>query len=142
MDAARNDAFGPTGMLYLTEVGDMNPITGAHPEHYGYDLVRIDPRSGKAEVFFRTKPSALGPSEGRLEYVQTPGPKRLVDVRFSPQGDALYVVDIGAIGVLPTITPVPSPYPGTGVIWRITRDGATSRDMPINLSPLPGRGRP
>ena len=27
----------------------------------------------------------------------TAGPKRIVDGRFSPQGDALYVVDIGPL---------------------------------------------
>jgi hypothetical protein len=62
-----------------------------------------------------------------------------VDVTFSPDGDALYVVDTGAIAVLPTAAPAPQPFPGTGVIWRITREGRNVPG-PTNLSPLKGTG--
>ena len=73
----------------------------------------------KMEPFFRTRPEALGPKG--LEYVATAGPKRPVDVKLSPDGNALYVADLGAMMEVPTsIGPAPRPFPGTGVIWRVT----------------------
>ena len=137
LDVSPGGAFGFEGDLFLAEVGDMNPITGMHTEHYGYDVVRINPRNGESTVFFRTKPSALGPTKGRMEYAQTAGPKRLVDVRFSPDGNEMYVADIGAIAVPPTVAPLPQPFPGTGVIWRISRGAAGERKLPTNVSPVP-----
>jgi hypothetical protein len=74
-----------------------------------------------------------------MEYVVTAGPKRLVGVRFAPGGDAMYVVDIGAIAVPPSPTPSPHPFVNTGVIWKISRSGAPSGGGPTNLSPIPGR---
>jgi glucose/arabinose dehydrogenase len=66
-----------------------------------------------------------------MEYVATAGPKRPVDVRFSRDGESLYVVDFGAMAVIKTaIGPVPRPFPNTGAIWRIspntTRTAAAS----------------
>jgi len=40
----------------------------------------------------RTRPEALGHKP--LEYVTTAGPKRIVDLCFTPDGTSLYVVDI------------------------------------------------
>jgi DNA-binding beta-propeller fold protein YncE len=59
-----------------------------------------------------------------------------VGVRFSPDGSALYVGDIGAIS--PFLAGA-GPFPGTGVIWRITREGTQVAAPPANLSPLPPR---
>ena len=65
---------------------------------------------------------ALGPP-GPFQYVVTPAPKRPVDVRFSPDGNALYVVDIGAITALPAgAGPMARAFPKTGVVWRIVRN--------------------
>lgn len=51
------------------------------------------------------------------------GPKPLVDGVFSPGGEALYVVDTGALAMMPTaLAPMPHPFPQTGVVWRITRE--------------------
>ena len=51
------------------------------------------------------------------------GPKRPADVRFSPSGDALYVVDVGAIVALPADAgPMVQAFPKTGAVWRITRE--------------------
>lgn len=49
------------------------------------------------------------------------GPRRLMEVRFSPRDDALYVVDFGAVFVTPD---GPRSVPGTGVVWRIIGDDA------------------
>jgi glucose/arabinose dehydrogenase len=122
MDFSRNATFGFKGHLFLALVGDMNPITGAHEERSGFEVARIDPESRKAETFFKAKKSALGPKG--MEYVATAGPRRPVDVQFSPDGNALYVVDVGALAIVPTAAgPAPRPFPRTGVVWRITRAG-------------------
>jgi glucose/arabinose dehydrogenase len=127
-------SFGFDGQLFLAEVGDMSPITGNdHP--MGYDVVRVNPADGKAELFFQAKRENLG--EKNMEYVTTAGPKRLVDVQFSPDGDALYVVDIGAIAVVPALTPAIQPFAGTGVIWRISKEGSSPKG-PMKISPLRG----
>lgn len=120
MAFSHSTQFGFKGQLFLALAGDMNPITGIHEERLGFEVVRIDPGSGKAETFFKAKKSELGPKG--MEYVATAGPRRLVDVQFSPDGNTLYVVDVGAMAIVSTAAgPVPRPFPGTGVIWRVAR---------------------
>ena len=120
MDFSRNARFGFEGQMFLGEVGSVAPATGENTQPAGFQVVRINPATREAQPFFHAKPSALGPKG--WEYTATAGPKRPVDVRFSPQGDALYVADVGAIGIILTgAGPVPYPFPETGVIWRITR---------------------
>jgi glucose/arabinose dehydrogenase len=140
MAVSRGGRFGFEGNFFVGAVGDMAPVVG--PNHpVGYAVVRIDPATRKAESFFRAKTSALGPTENNLEYVQTAGPKRIVGLRFSPDGNALYVADIGAIAVIPSPTPAIHPFPGSGVIWRITRGGGAAGGPPAGLSPLPARAQ-
>jgi glucose/arabinose dehydrogenase len=138
MDFSRNDRFGFAGDMFLGEVGAGAPITAPGQVPAGYQVVRINVQTGQMEPFFRANPSALGQRE--LTYVATPAPKRPVDVRFSPAGDALYVVDFGAIlGAAAGAGPMARSIPGSGVIWRISRDNVTVDGPPANLSPLPGR---
>jgi hypothetical protein len=129
LDFCRSADFGHQGEFFLAEVGDMTPITGRDKEHAGYQVVRINPMTGEYAPFFYARSDRLGPTG--FEYVVTAGPKRPVDVRF--KGDALYVVDVGAIVVLPTAYPTPKPYEGSGVIWRITRHGTAGVMPPPGL---------
>lgn len=120
MDIARSAAFGRPGRLFLASSGDQSPVTAAQVVRAGYWVKCVDLASGKVEDFFRARQDALGPPG--LEYVRTAGPKRLVDLRFSPEGDALYVVDIGPIHyVKGEHGPTPIAFPLTGVLWKITR---------------------
>ncbi len=58
-------------------------------------------------------------------------PRRLLDVRFSPDGGALYVVDFGTMVVVGK----PKPVPSTGAVWRITPANAAPSGPPAGLSP-------
>lgn len=114
------ETFGFDGDLFLGSSGDQSPVTAREVVRAGYWVKRVDAETGTAQTFFRTKPEALGPPG--LEYVETAGPKRIVDLRFAPTGDALYLVDIGPIHYVEKPEgPQPQAFPGTGVIWRITR---------------------
>lgn len=139
IDFSPSSQFGYEGQMFAAEAGDMQPVTGNEPGRAGFDVIRVDPRTGATEPFFRAKPETLG--EKDLEYVTTPGPKRPVDVRFSKSENAMYVADIGAIMLWPTATPLPHPFPGSGVIWRITKEGAEPK-IPANISLLPGKAQP
>lgn len=68
----------------------------------------------------------------------TSGPKRPVGVRFSPDGESLYVTDFGAILALPADAgPMARVFPGTGVVWRVTAEGVPASGPPPGLSPIP-----
>jgi len=137
-DFSRSEDFGFQGQMFLGEFGSGTPVNAPGTVPAGYQVVRIDPQTGQAEPFFTSKESALGP--GKDKHVLTMGPKRPVDVRFSPDGRALYVVDFGAMSVFPAaVGPLVHPFPGTGVVWRITREGTQQQTPPADLSPLPGR---
>jgi len=130
---------GPFGRhLYVGQFGDMTPLTGQTERPTGYQVARVDPATGAVEPFFYTRPGARGPAG--LEYFATAGPKRPVGVAFSPDGGALYVADFGAFTIVTGAAPVPTPVPGTGVVWRITRSG-TRVDGPTGVSAAPGGGR-
>lgn len=82
--------FGFDGELFMAEFGDMAPMTGRLDVPHGRQVIRIDPASGEMQPFFHVREGAEGPQG--MEHVATSGPKRPVDVRFSPDGDGLYVV--------------------------------------------------
>ena len=66
--------------------------------------------------------------------------KRPVDVRFHPDGKALYVVDFGALVAFPAGGgPLGRPFPGSGALWRIVPDGAEHAGCPAGLSAQPPR---
>jgi glucose/arabinose dehydrogenase len=60
----------------------------------------------------------------------TAGPRRLLDVRFAPDGSALYIADFGSM----VVEDKPRPVPGTGVIWRVVPEGSRSPGPPTGLS--------
>lgn len=119
-DFSSRDEFGYEGQMFLAEFGSGTPVTG-DPNANGYIGIRINPETQEAQ-----------------EAGTTPGPRRPVEAAFSPDGNALYITDIGVIGfTLAGARPFPPPMPGTGVIWRITKEGTHVAGPPANLSPLP-----
>ena len=125
IDFSRSSQFGFEGHLFVGEVGDTQPITGNDIRPVGHQVVRINPATGEVQPFFRARADTLGLPY--MEYVTTPGPKRIVDVKFSPEGESLYIADLGAMMTFPTPNPVPRPFPNSGVIWRVSRDDAQPR---------------
>jgi len=141
LDFSTSAQFGFPGHMFVGEFGAGVPITGTEQAPAGQQVVRINPATGEAQPFLRARPGALGPAG--LEYVVTAGPKHPVDVRFSRDGSAMYVADIGALKpYLAGAGPFPRPFPGSGVIWRVTREGGVPAAPPPNLSPLPPRSVP
>ena len=128
LDFARHAAFGPRGTMYMAEMGPGTPLTGPPSGRPGHQVVRVDPASGKVETFLRSRPDALGPPG--YEHTVTAGLRRPLEAAFSPDGRALYVVDLGVLDVLETPLPLLDPRPGTGVIWRIVPDGVEGLSPP------------
>lgn len=133
-DFSNSETFGYKGQMFLAEFGSGTPLTAQDDNLNGYTVVRIDPATKETQPFLSNK--TKGPS-GK-EYVATAGPRHPVEAKFSPDGNALYIVDIGVIGFeLGGAGPFPLPSPGTGVIWRITKQGTSASGPPANLSPMP-----
>jgi glucose/arabinose dehydrogenase len=131
-DFSTNAAFGYKGHMFLAEFGSATPLTGDN-NATGYTVLTIDPATKQAQPFLSTKANSEQRSMGI-----TAGPRRPVEAKFSPGGEVLYVVDIGVISFhLAGAGPFPSPVPGTGVIWRITKQGSNHSGPPANLSPMP-----
>ncbi|MBA3674915.1 MAG: PQQ-dependent sugar dehydrogenase [Chitinophagaceae bacterium] len=131
-DFSSSNSFGYKGQMFLAEFGSATPLTG-DKNTTGYTVVTIDPATKQAQPFLRTKANSQQQGEGI-----TAGPRRPVECKFSPDGEVLYVVDIGVIGFdLAGAGPFPSPVAGTGVIWRITRQGTNASGPPANLSAMP-----
>lgn len=147
LESSRSDEFGFKGDLFLAFFGHMAPMTGkVEGGHAGHRVVRIDPESKSQEVFFTQAGhggekssghgnhgsddhSAKGNGGGEGE-TTTAGPRRLVDVRFSPEGQAMYIVDFGTM----VIKKEPVPVPKTEVIWRVVPDKAPEQSPPADLS--------
>jgi glucose/arabinose dehydrogenase len=140
-----NPDFGFAGQMFLGEVGSGAPIGAPGNVQTGYQVLRMDLASGQAATFFRAKPDALGPKG--YEHAVTRGPRRPVDVCFSRDGRAMYVADFGALVAFPAGAGVLGhPFPGSGVIWRVSREqaaagmqgaAASPSGPPADLSPLP-----
>lgn len=140
-DFSRSAHFGFKGQMFLGEVGTGAPVTAPGEQPAGYQVITVDLQTGKISPFFSLREESLGPKG--YAYAATPGPKRPVDVRFSPDGETLYVVDFGAFAGFPAGAGTSiRTFPGSGAIWRITREGSRPPQPRANLSALPGSGEP
>lgn len=115
-DFSRNSGFGHVGEAFVAQFGDMTPKTGKAWYPIGARVVRVNVSTGAITDFMVNRGKIHGPAS----WQGSAGIERPVDARFDPSGTALYVTDFGVM----TVTDKgPNAQPGTGVIWRITRDG-------------------
>jgi glucose/arabinose dehydrogenase len=121
-DFSRSEAFGHVGEAFVAEFGDMAPEVGKVLGPVGFNVARVDVRTGRIEDFAVNRPH-----KGPASRVGGGGLERPVAARFDPSGEALYVVDFG---VMTMSERGPQPRQGTGVLWRITRAARTARRSP------------
>jgi glucose/arabinose dehydrogenase len=119
LDFSRSEEFGHVGDAFVALLGDEAPATGKSLHPVGFKVVRVNTKEGTLHDFAVNK----GRKNGPASKLGSGGLERPVAVRFSPQGDSLYVVDFG---VMPHDKKGARPQRGTGAIWRITKTAARS----------------
>lgn len=115
-DFSRNEAFGHKGQAFVALFGDETPATGKTLAPVGCSVVRVDLATGVVEDFVTNRGKVAGPASR----IGGGGIERPVAARFSPDGRALYIVDFG---VMLHHGQGAKPQQGTGVLWRVTREG-------------------
>lgn len=114
MDFSTSDGFGFKGMAFIAQLGDMSPNVGKVLGPVGFKVVMVDVDEGIIKDFAVNKGKRNGPAS----LLKKGGLERPVGVKFSPDGQSLYVVDFGILEIdgKKTIS-----HKETGVIWRITK---------------------
>ncbi|MBC5992843.1 PQQ-dependent sugar dehydrogenase [Pontibacter cellulosilyticus] len=115
MDFSRNSSFGYQGEAFIAQFGDMAPGVGKVLSPVGYKVVRVNVENGVITDFAANKGKKTAPASK----LNTGGLERPVSVKFSPDGQSLYIVDFG---IMETGDNGPEPKLKTGVIWKITKN--------------------
>ncbi|MFT2007273.1 PQQ-dependent sugar dehydrogenase [Pontibacter sp. 13R65] len=113
-DFCRNASFGFGGQAFVAQFGDMAPDVGKVMAPVGYKIVRVDVNTGVMSDFAVNK----GKKNGPASKLGNGGLERPIAAKFSPDGQALYVVDFG---IMKMTKQGPEPQQNTGVVWKITR---------------------
>ena len=116
-DFCREHAFGNVGDAFVAEFGDMAPGVGKVEAPVGFRVVRVETEGGIIHPFAVNR----GDQDAPASKLGTGGLERPIAARFDPSGRALYVVDFG---VMTVDSKGPHPVQNTGVLWKITREGA------------------
>jgi glucose/arabinose dehydrogenase len=114
MDFSRSDAFGYQGQAFIAQFGDMAPDVGKVLDPVGFKIVRVDVSNGNITDFAINKGKENGPAS-KLKHG---GLERPIAVKFSPDGQSLYIVDFG---VMQMTEQGPAPQLKTGVVWRVSK---------------------
>ena len=102
------------GQLLVAEMGDFRPMTDPNlSRHAGFQVERIDPRSGAIAAVYRNKGTGDSLPASTLDLRN--GFERPVDVRVGPDG-VVYILDFGAFI---TTGSEPTAMPKTGKLFRI-----------------------
>jgi hypothetical protein len=105
----------------------------------GFKVVRVETNGGIVHDFAVNR----GKENGPASKLKKGGLERPVACRFDPSGRALYVVDFGAMAVVPSaVGPAPRPFPGTGVLWRIVAATPVAPPVPRPTPVVPPVPRP
>ena len=121
LDFTHGEAFGYPGWAFIALFGDMAPTAGKVLAPVGFEIVRVDPKTGDIAEFARNRGDKPGPAS--LKHQR--GLERPIAVRFDPSGRALYVVDFGVIRMTDA---GPQPERGSGRIWRIVKEARYAGD--------------
>jgi hypothetical protein len=113
LDIGTSAAFGHQGDAFVALFGDMAPSTGKVVAPVGFKVVRVDLRRGVIEDFARNTGGPGPASRGDKRGLERP-----IAVRFSPDGDELYIVDFGVL----RMDGDPVPEKETGRVWRVSRE--------------------
>ncbi|GAB3199165.1 glucose/arabinose dehydrogenase [Pontibacter aydingkolensis] len=114
LDFSRSNSFGYQGEAFIAQFGDMAPGVGKVLSPVGYKVVRVNVENGVVTDFAANKGKKTAPASK----LNTGGLERPVSVKFSPDGQSLYIVDFG---IMETGKNGPEPKLKTGVIWKITK---------------------
>lgn len=105
--------FAPEGFkdqgLFVAIFGDGQPLTEDLEEQVPTGVIIVDPESGEHEWFIKNKEKPRGGRWGD-------GFKRVIDVKFDREGEAMYVLDFG---VMEFTDFSPNAIPRSGVLWKI-----------------------
>jgi len=116
VDFSRSAAFGHVGRAFIAEFGDQSPTVGKVLHPVGFRVVTVDTGNGRIEDFAVNRGERNGPASK----IGGGGLERPLGLRFSPDGQSLYLVDFG---VLLMSEKGPAPQQRTGVLWRVAREG-------------------
>lgn len=114
MDFSSNEDFGYEGEVFIAQFGDMAPGVGKVLSPVGFKVIKADVSTGVIEDFAVNMGSRNGPAT----WLDSGGLERPVDVKFDPEGCALYIVDFG---IMKTSENGPEPVKETGVVFKITK---------------------
>jgi glucose/arabinose dehydrogenase len=135
-DFSTSEAFGFQGQAFIAQFGDQAPLTGKVSVPVGFKVVRVDVKTGQSADFAVNR----GKENGPASFLGTGGLERPVACRFDRGGENLYLVDFGVMtvgqaGKVRTPWAVESvttePRKDTGVLWRISRSGASPGASPL-----------
>jgi glucose/arabinose dehydrogenase len=114
LDFSTSETFGHKGEVFVAQFGDMAPKVGKVLAPVGFKVVRVNPETGVIHDFAVN----AGKKNGPASWIGGSGLERPLSIKFSPDGNSMYVVDFG---ILKMTERGPEPQTGTGVIWKITR---------------------
>ncbi len=115
LDIGRSETFGHVGDVFIAQFGDMSPDVGTVVQPVGFKVVRVDPLRGVVHDFAVNDVKNNGPAS----YLNSGGLERPVAVRFTPDGNSLYIVDFGVLSVG---ADGPVPRENTGRVWKVTHE--------------------
>ncbi|PRY10675.1 glucose/arabinose dehydrogenase [Pontibacter ummariensis] len=114
LDFSRSDAFGYKGEAFIAQYGDLAPGVGKVLAPVGFKVIRVNVETGVVTEFAANKGKMVAPASKLM----TGGLERPISVKFSPDGESLYIVDFG---IMETGEEDLNPEVETGVIWKITK---------------------
>ena len=100
----------PDQGIFVAIFGDAQPLTENLKDLVPTGVINIDPGTGKYSWFVRNRDQERAGRSGG-------GFKRLIDVKFAPDGESLYLLDFGVIEFTGM---APNAIPHSGVLWKIS----------------------